>query len=46
MPLAEAVEKAKQHTRNYAKRQITWGRHQLPEAKNADSLFDLTARLV
>ncbi|MBK8145022.1 MAG: tRNA (adenosine(37)-N6)-dimethylallyltransferase MiaA [Bacteroidetes bacterium] len=26
--LAEAVSKIKQHTRNYAKRQITWFRHQ------------------
>ena len=27
--LEEAVEKARQHTRNYAKRQLTWLRHQL-----------------
>ncbi len=27
--LEEAVTKAKQHTRNYAKRQLTWLRHQL-----------------
>lgn len=28
--LPEAVEKAQQATRNYAKRQLTWFRHQLP----------------
>ena len=28
----EAVDKAKQHTRNYAKRQYTWIKHQLPDA--------------
>ena len=27
-----AIDKAKQHTRNYAKRQYTWIKHQLPEA--------------
>jgi tRNA dimethylallyltransferase len=27
--LSEAVEKIKQHTRNYAKRQITWFRHKI-----------------
>jgi tRNA dimethylallyltransferase len=32
MPLAEAVAAAQQATRNYAKRQGTWFRHQLPEA--------------
>lgn len=31
-PLPEALEKAKQATRNYAKRQITWQRHQLADA--------------
>lgn len=30
--LEQAVEKAQQATRNYAKRQLTWLRHQLPEA--------------
>lgn len=28
LPLAEAVSKAQQATRNYAKRQITWAKHQ------------------
>lgn len=32
----EAVDKAKQHTRNYAKRQFTWIRHQLPDAVPLD----------
>ena len=31
LTLANAVEKAQQATRNYAKRQVTWFRHQLPE---------------
>lgn len=31
IPLAEAVEKAKQDTRHYAKRQFTWFRHQLAD---------------
>lgn len=30
--LEQAVEKAQQATRNYAKRQLTWLRHQLPNA--------------
>lgn len=29
IPLTEAVSAAKQHTRNYAKRQTTWARHRL-----------------
>ncbi len=29
--LEDAISKAQQHTRNYAKRQCTWFRHQLPE---------------
>jgi tRNA dimethylallyltransferase len=33
MPLAAAVAAAQQATRNYAKRQLTWFRHQLPEAE-------------
>jgi tRNA dimethylallyltransferase len=33
MPLATAVAAAQQATRNYAKRQMTWFRHQLPEAE-------------
>lgn len=39
--LAEAVEKAKQDTRHYAKRQFTWFRHQLadwPQAAPEDAL--------
>ena len=31
--LDEAISQAQQDTRNYAKRQITWFRHQLPELK-------------
>lgn len=41
IPLAEAVEKAKQDTRHYAKRQFTWFRHQLadwPQAGPEDAL--------
>ena len=33
MALDNAIEKAQQNTRNYAKRQITWLRNQLPDAK-------------
>lgn len=33
MELTDAVAKAQQNTRNYAKRQQTWLRHQLPQAK-------------
>jgi tRNA dimethylallyltransferase len=33
LPLAAAVAAAQQATRNYAKRQVTWFRHQLPEAE-------------
>ncbi len=29
-PLEEALEKIKKHSRNYAKRQYTWFRHQIP----------------
>ena len=41
-----AIDKAKQHTRNYAKRQLTWIRHQLPEAvpvSAADGLGQISA---
>ncbi len=31
LPLEEAAARAKQDTRHYAKRQMTWFRHQLPE---------------
>lgn len=40
--LNDAVLKAKQHTRNYAKRQMTWIRHQLPDAipiQSAEEIF-------
>lgn len=48
-PLPEALEKAKQATRNYAKRQLTWQRHQLadvpaiayPYDPEADSLIKI-----
>ena len=33
MSLDQAVAQATQATRNYAKRQVTWCRHQIPEAK-------------
>ncbi len=32
LPLAQAVEQIKQETRRYAKRQLTWFRHQWPSA--------------
>jgi tRNA dimethylallyltransferase len=35
LPLAR--EKAQQATRNYAKRQLTWFRHQLPQAYRLDT---------
>ena len=30
MPLDEAIERGKSDTRHYAKRQVTFARHQLP----------------
>lgn len=36
--LEESVEKIKQHSRNYAKRQLTWFRNRLPEIKWFDLL--------
>ena len=36
MSLEEAIALAQQATRNYAKRQLTWFRHQLKEAKQVD----------
>ncbi len=36
MYLEEAISKAQQNTRNYAKRQMTWIRNQLPEAKRVE----------
>lgn len=43
MELAEAVAKAQQNTRNYAKRQMTWLRHQAPESQaiTADNTQEL-----
>jgi tRNA A37 N6-isopentenylltransferase MiaA len=32
MPLADAAARARQATRNYAKRQVTWFRHQMTAA--------------
>lgn len=51
MPLAEAIAKAQQHTRNYAKRQITWLRRQLGTESLAleagdDTAFDAWFRLI
>jgi tRNA dimethylallyltransferase len=36
---AEAVARAQQATRHYAKRQFTWFRHQMPEAKAVKTQF-------
>ncbi len=36
MARADAIAKAQQNTRNYAKRQMTWIRHQLPDATILD----------
>lgn len=36
MSLADAKSKSRQQTRNYAKRQMTWLRHQLPAEDGAD----------
>jgi len=33
IPLDEAIRFGQQATRRYAKRQVTWFRHQMPEAK-------------
>ena len=35
-----AVDKAQQRSRNYAKRQLTWFRHQLPASKIDVASFD------
>ena len=37
--LAEAIRRAKQASRNYAKRQVTWFRHQLPGALRLSAQF-------
>jgi tRNA dimethylallyltransferase len=48
MSLKEAVDKIKQHTRNYAKRQLTWFRNRggykelLPDAKAVIAYIDST----
>lgn len=39
MGLEEAISRAQQHTRNYAKRQVTWIRNQCPDARDAQSLI-------
>lgn len=39
LELSQAIAKAKQASRNYAKRQITWFRHQLPGALRLDAQF-------
>ncbi|WP_449686558.1 hypothetical protein [Aerophototrophica crusticola] len=36
VPLADATARAQQMTRNYAKRQLTWFRHQLAAARRVD----------
>ena len=36
MDLAEAVQLAQQMSRNYAKRQVTWFRHQMPRGKKSE----------
>ncbi len=45
MSREEAVAKGQQHTRNYAKRQLTWLRNQLPDAPTATSAEDVIAHL-
>ncbi|MBB6254013.1 tRNA (adenosine(37)-N6)-dimethylallyltransferase MiaA [Nitrospirillum iridis] len=42
LSLDEAVALAQRHTRNYAKRQTTWFRHQMPDARRVDPGFDTT----
>jgi tRNA dimethylallyltransferase len=37
MTLDEAAAKSQQQTRNYAKRQVTWLRHQLPDPSTAQT---------
>jgi len=39
LSLDEAIAAAQQATRRYAKRQYTWFRHQLPEARQIDAQF-------
>lgn len=42
LSLDEAVALAQRHTRNYAKRQTTWFRHQMAEARRVDPGFSQT----
>ena len=42
--LAEAVRQGQQATRRYAKRQLTWFRHQLPSAMVIDAQFSESIR--
>jgi tRNA dimethylallyltransferase len=49
LPLAEAVEQAIAATRQYAKRQMTWFRHQMPdwtviERSEAGEMADIIAQ--
>ena len=45
MTLADAISKAQQNTRNYAKRQMTWLRNQLPEAIEVQNIIPIMAAL-
>jgi tRNA dimethylallyltransferase len=45
MSRADAIRLGQQHTRNYAKRQLTWARQQLPDAMQVESVFDLMTTL-
>lgn len=40
MPRDSAIEKSQQQTRNYAKRQMTWLRHQMPKLKEDDAVIN------
>lgn len=42
-PLDDAVEKAQQHTRNFAKRQLTWLRHQLTADLTLEARYETDA---
>ncbi len=44
MTLEEAAKQAKQNTRNYAKRQMTWLRHQFPEVNYITSYKEVLER--
>jgi tRNA dimethylallyltransferase len=46
MTLPEAIDKVKQHTRNYAKRQMTWFRKDLHWQKFSPHAFDDIASLI